>query len=194
MTQELLTLFRNEGALLSGHFQLSSGRHGDRYLQCALILQKPPLAETLGRSLAGRFQTQKIDVVIGPALGGILVSYEVARALGVRSIFAERENGVLTLRRQFQIREGEKALVVEDVVTTGKSTQEVIDLVRRHQGVVVGVGALVDRSGGEAQFGVPLEALLQLNLETYDPKECLLCQKGAPVLKPGSRPSPVSPG
>ena len=187
MTDSLLELFQKEDALLSGHFQLSSGRHGDRYLQCALILQQPKLAEELCRTLAGQFKNQKIGVVIAPALGGILVSYEVARALGVRSIFAERDNGLLTLRRQFHIKEGERVLVVEDVVTTGKSTQEVIDLVRGHKGRVVGVGALVDRSGGETHFDVPLISLLQLDLTTYDPKTCPLCEKGIPAVKPGSR-------
>ena len=187
MTQSLLELFQKEEALLSGHFQLSSGRHSDRYLQCARILQKPQLAETLCKTLAERFRDKKIDVVIGPALGSILVSYEVARVLGVRTIFAEREDRLLTLRRQFHIKEGERVLVVEDVVTTGKSTQEVIDLVRRHKATVVGVGALVDRSGGNANFGVPLEALLRLDLETFDPKECPLCKQRIPAVKPGSR-------
>ena len=186
MKESLLELFQKEGVLLSGHFELSSGRHGDQYLQCALILQHPAWAEELCQMLAGRFR-QKIDVVIGPALGGIIVSHEVARSLRVRGIFAERENGTLTLRRQFQIRKGEQVLVVEDVMTTGKSTQEVVDLVRQHGGVVVGIGALVDRSGGEARFNVPLEVLLRLDLKTFDPEDCPLCKKGIPSVKPGSR-------
>jgi len=185
----LLEIFEQEGALLSGHFELSSGRHGDQYLQCALLLQHPKRAQALCRTLAQKFQGKQVDVVVGPALGGVIVSYEVARALGIRGIFAERENGILTLRRQFQIQPEEKVLVVEDVVTTGKSTQEVIDLVRQHQGVVIGVGALVDRSGGSARFDAPLEALLQLDLKTYDPKTCPLCRQGIPSVKPGSRPS-----
>ena len=188
MKESLLELFQKEEALLNGHFEFSSGRHGDQYLQCALLLQHPARAEALCQILAERFRRQQIDVVIGPALGGIVVSHEVARALGVRGIFAERENGVLTLRRQFQIREGERVLVVEDVVTTGKSTQEVIDLARQYRGMVVGVGALVDRSGGAARFDAPLETLLQLNLRTFDLKECPLCKKGIPFIKPGSRP------
>ncbi len=186
MNESLLPLFEKAGAILSGHFELSSGRHSRQYLQCALLLQDPKQAERVCKMLADRFRSEKIDLVIGPALGGILVSYEVARALGVRSVFAEREEGMLRLRRNFDIQKGERVLVVEDVVTTGRSTNEVISLVRSKGGHVIGVGALVDRSGG-VDFKAPFMSLLSLRIESFPKEACPLCKKGVPVAKPGSR-------
>ncbi|MBI4352812.1 MAG: orotate phosphoribosyltransferase [Candidatus Omnitrophica bacterium] len=186
--KDVLKLFKTEKALLDGHFLLSSGLHSPNYLQCALLLQKPWAAEKLCRALAGKLSKTKIDVVIGPALGGILVSYEMGRALGVRSIFAERVDGVLTLRRGFTLKKNEKALVVEDVVTTGKSTNEVIGIVRQNQAALVGVAAIVDRSGGKVSFGAPFHYLLKVDIETYKAEECALCREGkVPLVKPGSR-------
>lgn len=180
-------IFSMTEAMLTGHFKLTSGRHSDKYFQCAKVLQHPQYCEMLCRELAAKFEGQSIQAVIGPAMGGILVAHEVAKALGVRSIFAERENGAMTLRRGFEIGEGEKFLVVEDVITTGGSVKEVIEVVRRAGGVVVGAGVLVDRSGGAAKFDVPTASLLQVPAVSYTPEECPLCQQGLPFLKPGSR-------
>ena len=187
MSEEILKLFKETGALLSGHFELTSGRHSDSYFQCALLLQHPELSEKLCRELAEKFRGKGASVVIGPAVGGIIVSFEAARQLGSRSIYAERENGALRLRRNFEIQKGEKVLIVEDVVTTGGSTQEVIELVRSLGGEVIGVGALVDRSGGGAHYDVPFEPLLKLNVKSFSKEECPLCKEKIPFTKPGSR-------
>lgn len=186
---EALAMFLESGALMEGHFLLSSGRHSSRYMQCARVLQYPAFASRLGAELARCFAGSEIDVVVGPAMGGIIVAQEVGRALGgkVRSLFAEREGGQMTLRRGFAIVPGERVLVVEDVITTGGSAQEVIDLVRSLGAEVVGVGALVDRSGGKVDFGVPLRAVVTLQIESYLPEECPLCGEGLPLVKPGSR-------
>lgn len=185
--EEILDLFQKTGVLLEGHFRLTSGRHSGQYLQCAQVLQYPQYTDQLAEELAAAFTGQAIDTVIGPALGGIIIAYEVARKLGTRALFAERENGVMTLRRGFRISPGERVLVVEDVVTTGGSVNEVLEIVAAQQGQVVGVGALVDRSGGRLNFGVPLRALLELEIPSYSPAECPLCQAGLPLVKPGSR-------
>lgn len=185
--EEVLNLFKSTGALLEGHFQLSSGLHSQKYLQCALLLQHPGIAEQMGRTLAGFFKDQEVSVVVAPAIGGIIVAHEVARALGVRALFTERENGVMTLRRGFSLSPEERALVVEDVVTTGGSTRDTIDAVTRAGGRVVGAGSMVDRSGGSADVGVPRAALLTLTVPAYDPADCPLCREGLPVVKPGSR-------
>lgn len=187
MSEAILKLFKETGAFLTGHFELTSGRHSDSYFQCALLLQHPALSEKLCRKLAEKFLGKGVSVVVGPAVGGIIVSFEVARRLGGRSIYAERENGVLRLRRNFEIRKGEKVLIVEDVITTGGSTQEVIQLVRSVGGEVVGVGALVDRSGGEARYDVPFEPLLALSVKSFTKEECPLCKEKVPFTKPGSR-------
>lgn len=187
MSESLLKLFKETGAFLSGHFELSSGRHSDSYFQCALLLQHPQFSEKLCKELADKFWDKEAEAVVGPAVGGIIVSFEVARQLGVRSLYAERENGALRLRRNFEIRKGEKLLVVEDVVTTGGSTQEVVQLVRSHGGEVVGVGALVDRSGGDAHYDVPFESLLTLKVATFEKGSCPLCKTKVPFTKPGSR-------
>jgi orotate phosphoribosyltransferase len=190
MTQdEALQIFKDSGALLEGHFLLTSGLHSDRYLQCALVLQNPKYAEALGTALAARMKeiAPMPDLVIAPALGGILVAHEIARALGVRGIFAERQEGVLKLRRGFKIEPGEKAFVVEDVVTTGGSTKETMDVVTQTGGIVIAAGSIIDRSGGRADLGVPRAALATLNVPTYQSDECPLCKTGSKAIKPGSR-------
>lgn len=185
--EEVVSIFQKTGAMLSGHFKLTSGRHSDRYFQCAKVLQHPDHTGALCRELAARFAGEDVSAVIGPATGGIIVSYETARALGVRGIFTERENGVMSLRRGFSIEPGERVLVVEDVITTGGSVLEVIDVVRSLGGVVVGAGVLVDRSGGKVDLGVRKEALLVTEAISYDPDQCPLCRDGIPAVKPGSR-------
>lgn len=184
---EVLKMFEKHNALLKGHFRLSSGLHSEKYLQCALILQYPDIAERLSAELAKKFAKEKIGVVIGPALGGVTLSYEMARALGVRGIFAERQEGKMELRRGFSISGGEKVLVAEDVITTGGSTREVIELVRSLGGVVVGVASIVDRSQSEIDFGLKHEYLVKLDVRTFDPSVCPLCKSNIPVVKPGSR-------
>jgi orotate phosphoribosyltransferase len=188
MTEEkVLETFQRYGALLEGHFLLTSGLHSNRYVQCALVLQHPEAATMLGAQLAGYFKDIPVDLVVGPALGGVLVAQEVARSLGARALFTEREQGQMTLRRGFSIAPGERALVVEDVVTTGGSTGEVIDVVAAAGGKVAGVGALIDRHTGSLNFNVPFHALLRLEIATYNPDSCPLCQSGSPPVKPGSR-------
>ena len=174
--------------MLTGHFLLTSGLHSDRYFQCAMVLQYPDFTEILCRELARRFADLGITAVVGPAVGGIVVSYELSRALvRTRSLFAERENGVMRLRRGFTIKPGEKVLVVEDVITTGGSVRETIDALREMGGDVAGVGVLVDRSNGSIDFGVKTEALLITEAVTYQSDDCPLCREGLPVTKPGSR-------
>lgn len=173
-------------ALLKGHFKLSSGLHSAQYLQCALVLQNPELAEKFCGQLASNFKNDKVDVVIGPALGGIIVSYETAKALGARSIFAERAEGRLALRRGFKIDKKERVLVVEDVVTTGLSTKEVINIVKESGAHLVGVGALVDRSK-EIDFGVKFVSLFKMDIPTFKPEDCPLCKQKIPIVKPGSK-------
>lgn len=179
-------LFVETGALLEGHFELTSGLHSDRYFQCARVLQYPAHAERLCGIIAQKFRGARIDAVVAPALGGIVVGQEVARQLGVRSMFTERKEGRMLLRRGFRIGRGERILVCEDVVTTGGSVGEVIGIVGDAGGEVAGVGAVVDRSGGNS--GLPgLVAALTLEVATYDPRTCPLCAKGVPRDKPGSR-------
>jgi orotate phosphoribosyltransferase len=185
--EQILAILRDHSALLEGHFVLSSGLHSDRYIQCALALQHPPVAERLGAELAARMRPWGATVVVAPALGGVLVAHEVARALGVRALFAERQEGVMTLRRGFTLSPGEPALVVEDVITTGLSTRETMASVERAGGRVVGVGALVDRSGGGVDWKIPHAALVTLAVKNYAPAECPLCRSGLPASKPGSR-------
>ncbi|MEQ1728811.1 MAG: orotate phosphoribosyltransferase [Vicinamibacterales bacterium] len=185
---ELLDLFRKSGALLEGHFRLSSGLHSTGYLQCALVLQHPASAEQLGQAIAERTRHLRPTVVLSPALGGVVIGHEVGRALGVRALFAERQDGVLTLRRGFVISESDRVLVIEDVCTTGGSTRETMQVATAAGGHVVGAASIVDRSGGKASFDVPFEALLGIDLPTYEPESCPLCTLGQPVVKPGSRP------
>ena len=188
---ELLDLYRRSGALLEGHFRLTSGLHSSGYLQCALVLQYPPHAEALGRAIADRTRDLRATGVLSPALGGVVIGHEVARALGVRAIFAERQDGALALRRGFVIGESDRVLVVEDVLTTGGSTRETMQVARAAGGHVVGAAAIVDRSGGAARFDVPFAALVDVTLPTYEPDKCPLCAQGLPVVKPGSRPVAV---
>jgi orotate phosphoribosyltransferase len=178
------------GALLEGHFKLSSGRHSSRYLQCALYLADPARAEAAGRQLAARLKNAAAQLVVAPALGGVIIGHEVARALAdVPFFFTERADGVMTLRRGFRIEPGCRVLVVEDVVTTGGSTREVMDVVSQQGGVVVGAGAIVNRSGQENPFApLPFTALLSVDVPSYPPEACPLCASGVPVAKPGSRP------
>jgi orotate phosphoribosyltransferase len=184
--EEILKLFRESHALLEGHFQLTSGLHSPNYFQCAKVLQYPDKAERLCAEIAAHVRGKKIDAVIAPALGGIVVGQEVARQLKVRSMFAERSNGVMQLRRGFAIEKGENILVCEDVITTGGSVREVLDIVVAAGGVVAGVASVVDRSGGSVKLP-DFFPLLRLEVVAYRPEECPLCRQGIPVEKPGSR-------
>ena len=185
--EDILDLFRRVGALLEGHFRLTSGLHSPGYLQCALVLQHPREAEACGAALADRVRGLAPTVVLSPALGGIVIGHEVARALGVRAIFAERQDGTLTLRRGFSLDAADRVLVVEDVVTTGGSTRETIEAARAAGARVVGAAAIIDRSGGNQNLDVPFHALATVSLPTYQPDACPLCARGEPVVKPGSR-------
>ena len=184
---EMERIFKQTGLMLEGHFLLTSGRHSNRYMQCAKLFQYPEYSEMICKDLAGRFAGQKIDLVVGPAVGGIIMSYEMARQFNVPNIFAERENGAMTLRRGFSIPEGAKVLVVEDVVTTGGSVREVMDIVAEAKAEVVGVCVVVDRSGGKIDFGVPFEAAYETEIQSYEPSQCPLCEQGLKLVKPGSR-------
>jgi orotate phosphoribosyltransferase len=185
--RETLDVYEKTGALMRGHFCLTSGLHSDIYLQSALVLQHPEHAARLGEALAVPFAGDRVQTVLAPAIGGILVAHEVARALGVRALFTEREDGVMRLRRGFTLNPGERCLVVEDVITTGGSTREVIQCVRGDGGEVVGVGSLIDRSGGAAAFDVRRAALATVTATTWPPESCPLCQTGSRAIKPGSR-------
>jgi orotate phosphoribosyltransferase len=185
--QQTIDLYRETGALLHGHFRLTSGLHSDVYLQSALVLQHPRYAAALGDALAASFRGSDVRTVLAPAIGGILVAHEVARALGVRALFTERDNGVMRLRRGFTLERDERCVVVEDVITTGGSTREVVTCVEEHGGVVVGVGSLIDRSGGAATFSVKRVALATVAATTWAPDACPLCQQGSVAVKPGSR-------
>lgn len=184
----ILDLFRESGALLEGHFRLSSGLHSNGYLQSALVLQHPAHAETLGRALAALVAPHAATAVLSPALGGIVIGHEVARALGVRAVFAERQEGALTLRRGFTLGPGDRLVVIEDVVTTGGSTRETIDVAKANGADVVAAGSIIDRSSGQSSVGVPYHALVTLSLPTWPEAECPLCKQGLPAVKPGSRP------
>ncbi|HIE12242.1 MAG TPA: orotate phosphoribosyltransferase [Desulfotomaculum sp.] len=185
--EEIRRLFEDTGAILNGHFLLTSGRHSDTYIQCALVLQYPDYAERVGRVLAERLRGLGARCVLGPALGGIIVAHEVARALGVRALFTERVEGEMRLRRGFTILPGEAVLVVEDVVTTGGSVKEAAAAAAASGAKIAGFGALIDRSGGRARFDAPFVALMSLDAADWDPSECPLCHKGVPAVKPGSR-------
>ena len=185
--ESILETFRRIGALLEGHFRLTSGLHSPGYLQCALVLQHPRDAEACGTAIADRVRGLNVQAVLSPALGGIVIGQEVGRALGVRAIFAERQDGTLTLRRGFSLAPGERVLVVEDVVTTGGSTRETIDVARAAGAHVVGAASIIDRSGGQQAMDVPYHALATVSLPTYQPESCPMCAAGQPVMKPGSR-------
>jgi orotate phosphoribosyltransferase len=185
--ESVLDLFRRSGALLEGHFRLTSGLHSDRYLQCALVLQYPDLAEQLGAALAERTRHLQATAVLSPALGGIVIGQEVARGLNVRALFAERQEGALTLRRGFTLSAADRVLVVEDVLTTGGSTRETAAIAQAHGAQVVGAAVIVDRGSDPARLNLPLQALVQLQVPTYQPDACPMCAKNMPVVKPGSR-------
>jgi orotate phosphoribosyltransferase len=185
--EAVLDLFRKSGALLDGHFRLSSGLHSDRYLQSALVLQYPEFAEALGSALGELTRHLDATVVLSPALGGVVIGQEVGRALGVRAIFAERQEGRLTLRRGFNLSSADRVLVVEDVVTTGGSTRETADVAEATGAYVVGVGAIVDRGNDPARISLPMQSLVHMDVPAYSPDACPLCAKGLPIVKPGSR-------
>ena len=185
----VLDLFRQSGALLEGHFRLTSGLHSERYLQSALVLQYPGLATRLGDAIGERTRHLQPTVVLSPALGGIVIGQEVGRALGVRAIFAERQDGRLTLRRGFTVAASDRVLVVEDVITTGGSTRETIDVAREAGAQIVGASSIIDRGSDASRVGVPLFSLVRMEVPTHDPAACPLCAKGMPVVKPGSRAS-----
>ena len=184
---DLLALFRRSGALLEGHFRLSSGLHSPGYLQCALVLSHPGDAETIGKELGEEVRRYGATAVLSPALGGIIIGHEVGRALGVRAVFAERQDNTLTLRRGFALSPGDKVIVVEDVLTTGGSTRETMDVAKAAGAQVVAACAMIDRSGGSHNLDVPFHALLPMRLPTYQPESCPLCEQGVPITKPGSR-------
>jgi orotate phosphoribosyltransferase len=185
--EQVIEQFRTTGALLEGHFQLSSGLHSTVYLQCALVLQFPDKAESFGRAIAERYQGQGIQLVASPAIGGIVIGHEVARALGARFVWTERDAGEMTLRRGFTLSPGEKTLVVEDVITTGGSTRETIEALKRAGADVIGAASIIDRSAGSANVGVPLTTLASLKVLSVEASECDACKLGEPVEKPGSR-------
>lgn len=192
--KEVLEIFQKSGALLSGHFRLSSGLHSEKYLQCALVLQYPDLAQKLCNQLASRLELNgsKIDAVVSPAIGGIIVGQEVAKVLGCRAIFCEREDGKMKLRRGFKIEKEERVVIVEDVITTGGSVKEIVKIAQDLGGKVEGIGVIVDRSKPSlsdelATLNLSLKSLLRINIETYSPEECPICKKGIPLQKPGSR-------
>lgn len=184
--KEVEALLIETSAIMEGHFLLTSGLHSPRYVEKFNVLQKPVYTEKLCRAMAEKFKDANIETVVGPVTGGILLAHETGKALGTRAIFTERENGKMTFRRGFTLHEGERVLIVEDIVTTGGSIREVIDVVKEHGGIPVAVSMLVDRSGGKATFGdVPSTALLHMDVQTYKPEECPLCKAGIPMTKRG---------
>ncbi len=185
--KDVIETFERDGAILKGHFLLTSGRHSDVYFEKFQVLQHPDDVQALCSELAERFKGESVELVIGPTTGGVLIAYEVAKGLGTRFIFAESEEGKRVLKRGFRIDEGQKTLIVDDVLTTGRSIREVIGIVEEHRGEIVGIGCLVDRSGGKVDFGYRLEALLTVEAVSHDPTECPLCKEGIEVVKPGSR-------
>jgi orotate phosphoribosyltransferase len=186
-SQEVIEKFKTAGALLEGHFVLTSGLHSTTYLQCALVLQDPARAEMLGRAIAEHFQNANIQLVASPAIGGIIIGHEVARALGVRFLWTERDGGRMTLRRGFSVASGERTLVVEDVVTTGGSTRETIEALRAAGAHVIGAASIIDRSSGAADVGAPRMALATLDVTSVEPAVCEECARGEAAIKPGSR-------
>ena len=185
--EKVIEEFKKTGALLEGHFQLTSGLHSTIYLQCARVLQFPEKAESFGRALAQKFATAGIKLVASPAIGGIVIGHEVARALGARFIWTEREAGEMTLRRGFTVSPGERTLVVEDVITTGGSTRETIEALKHAGADVVAAASIIDRSGGSVEVGVPRVALVTLKVLSVEPEICDACKMGEPAVKPGSR-------
>jgi len=186
--ERVIEIFEKSEVLLHGHFLLTSGRHSNQYMQCAQLLQYPEYAGEIAKGLAESFKDDNIDIVIGPAMGGIIIAYELARQLKVKNLFAERENGKMALRRGFYIPKGARVLVAEDVITTGGSVREVMEIVKEQGGEVVGIAVLVDRSNGTIDFGTKLSAALTTEVISYDPDNCPICKEGKlPAIKPGSR-------
>ncbi|KPL02074.1 MAG: hypothetical protein AMJ73_09260 [candidate division Zixibacteria bacterium SM1_73] len=185
--QEIFEIFEKAKALLKGHFLLSSGLHSDLYFEKFQVLQYPEYVEILCQRLATLFEEEKIEVVVGPTTGGIIIAYEVAKNLKTRSVFAELEEDMRVFKRGFSLKKGERVLVVDDILTTGKSVNEVVDLAKKHGGDIIGIGVLLDRSGGKTKFEYPLKALATTEVKNYSPDECPLCKKGEPLVKPGSR-------
>lgn len=189
--ERVIEILKEAGVLQEGHFLLTSGRHSNKYLQCAKIFRNTKYSEELCADLAAQFKDDDIQLVIGPALGAVQMAYEVSRHLGCENFFTEREDGVMTLRRGFSIQPGQRVLVVEDVVTTGGSVREVIDIVKQAGGVVAGVGVVVDRTGGKIDFGVPVKSVIAMEVESWEADACPLCKEGKiPLVKPGSRKQP----
>jgi orotate phosphoribosyltransferase len=184
---EVRELLIETGAILEGHFLLTSGLHSPMYVEKFQVLQQPKHTEKLCQALAKRFEEENVEVVVGPVTGGIILAHEVGKALGTRAIFTEREDGKMALRRGFVINPGERVLIVEDIVTTGGSVKEVLEVVHEKGGIPVGVGILVDRSGGKADFGVQKQSLLELTVPTYEAHDCPLCKEGASMTRRGSR-------
>lgn len=185
---DVLSIFKKTKALLEGHFLLTSGRHSNQYFQCAKVLQYPEFTSQICELIANNFRNYEIDTIIAPAMGGIIVGYDVAKHLNKRSIFTERENKEMTLRRGFTLSKGERVLICEDVVTTGGSVKEVIEIVKKFEAMVVGVGSIVDRSNGKVDFGFPFFSALKLDVVPYEPNDCVICKEGELALvKPGSR-------
>jgi len=186
--KEVLDIFKSTGALLEGHFLLTSGRHSNQYFQCAKVLQYPNYTAQICSLIVDHFKDFKIDTIVAPAMGGMIVGYEVGRQLNKKSIFTERENKEMTLRRGFSLSKGEKVLVCEDVITTGGSVKEVIEIVKRSGAEVVGIASIVDRSNGKVDFGFPLFSALKLDVVSFEPDQCPLCKEGKiELVKPGSK-------
>jgi orotate phosphoribosyltransferase len=193
--EEVIERFRRTGALLEGHFVLSSGLHSSNYLQCALLLQHPAEAARFGQALADHFRGARIETVVSPAIGGLIIGYEAARSLGIRFIWTEREaEGKMTLRRGFTVRQGESVIVIEDVITTGGSTRETIETLRNSGALVTGAASIIDRSSGRADVGVPRHALATLDVPAVAPSSCELCARGEQAVKPGSRKAVIGDG
>jgi len=186
---QVLEILKITDVLQTGHFSLTSGKHSQQYMQCAKVLQYPNYASKLCNEFVEfiKINELEVDIVVGPATGGIILAFETARILGTKTMFAERENGRMVFRRGFQIESGQRVFVIEDVITTGGSVQEVIDIVKEQGGIVVGAGVLVNRAVKQVDYGVPLKSLLNINIETYDPEDCPLCAQGIEIRKPGSR-------
>ena len=185
--KEVFDIFEKTGALLKGHFLLSSGLHSDTYFEKFQVLQYPQYVEILCRKMASLFRDDHVELVVGPTIGGVIIAYEVARHLKVRSIYAEPGDEGRIFKRGFNIKKGERVLIVDDILTTGGSAREVVQLVEKHQGSIQGIGLLLDRSGGKVKFDYPLKVLATTDVTNYPPEECPLCKKGEPLVKPGSR-------
>ncbi|WP_069650381.1 orotate phosphoribosyltransferase [Caloranaerobacter ferrireducens] len=185
--KRVLEILKECDALLEGHFLLSSGKHSNKYVQCAKVLRYPNFAEKVLKVVVDKVKDLEIDKVVGPAMGGVIVSYEIGRQLGKEAIFTERKDGVMQLRRGFEINKGDKILITEDVVTTGKSSLEVKKIIEEFGGEVIGIACIVDRRGNNVDLGLPIFSAVKLDIETYDKQECPLCKKGLPIEKPGSR-------